>query len=100
MKSLKKTPSEVLKVRTSYTDELTSGVTLSSATVSAASCADGADVSGSLLASTTGTVSGSDVFFTVQAGEDGGLYVVRLVATLSDSSVLEDVWEVEVTKDL
>jgi hypothetical protein len=43
----------------------------------------GADVSVTLLYSTTGTVSGTDVVFGLQAGTDGKDYQVTVLATLN-----------------
>lgn len=78
---------EKLVIAVDYSNELPSGVTVSSGVVEAK------DSSGNLaavLASATATTTSTTAKCTVQDGQSGGEYVVTFLTTLSDGQVWED----------
>ena len=86
---LLKQPSEVMTRSIDFSGRLADGVTLSSATATVIDMLDNSDVSASLLASTTGTVSSPNASFTFQNGVDGRKYKVSVLGTLDNSDVTE-----------
>lgn len=70
-----------------FSDRVPSGVTISSATVACVK-ASTLELVNDMLASTTATVSGGNVSFTVLGGESGVDYRITVTATLSDSEVV------------
>lgn len=84
-----KQPGESYPIAIEYENKLPSGTTLSSGAVSAR-LLPALTLDNSVLASTTATLDSTRLKVKVQAGTDGNNYKITFLATLSDSSVLED----------
>lgn len=85
-----KQPSEKRTIAVEYQNELPSGVTLSSGTVSAISLADGSDASSAVLTSTTATISGTQARVQTKNGTNGVDYKITFLTTLSNTDIWED----------
>jgi hypothetical protein len=90
MITINKQPNERLPLAFEFLDRLPLGGELSSGVFSAIDIADGSDVTIDILVSPTGTVSGTQVRFSVIAGTEDHVYKVTLRATLTDGSILEE----------
>lgn len=78
-----------VEVDFSASGKLPSGTTISSGTVKAED--SGSDVSGTVLGSTSATISGGNkARVVVKAGTDGKEYKITFTVTLSDGSKLEE----------
>lgn len=79
-----KYPSDTFGIEYDFTNDLSTGETLSSAT---ASCyeADGTDKTASMVSATT--VTSPDLTFDVGSGTAGKIYTIKVVGTTSDSNV-------------
>jgi hypothetical protein len=82
--------SEVKTLAVEWSTALNTGVTISSGTVTAIRLDTGVSVSGTLLTTTTLTISGTKTVFTVQAGVAGVVYQLTLTVTLSNGNVLKE----------
>lgn len=84
-------PGEKLTYNLNFTDALDTGVTISSATVTAVRYHDGTSPTSSVLTSGTGTVTGSNkiVQFTIYQTSDGVDYLVTVTCTLSNGNFLK-----------
>jgi hypothetical protein len=71
-----------------FLQKMPSGATISGATVACVVNSTGEVKSGSMLASTTATISGSVAAFVVLGGENGELYKITVTATLSTGDIL------------
>lgn len=84
-----KTPTELKTLAIDFTDQLGTGVTISSGTVAAVDMESGATTSGTVLGSTTATISGNEARAVIRAGTNGTDHRITFTVTLSDSSVLQ-----------
>jgi hypothetical protein len=84
-----KQPAETYTVAIEYAGKLPSGATIVSGTVAAVRLDTGA-TDNTVLASTTATISGTQVRAKVQAGTDGLDYRLTFAVTLSTGDLLED----------
>ena len=73
-----------------YTSRIPSGVSVSSATLSAHDLLDGADVSPSVLGNTSATISNNTVQINAQAGVDGHDYLITVTTILSNADKVVD----------
>ena len=96
--TLTKQPSENYPLALQYYGNLPVGTSLSSAALSAIDLLDDSDATNIVLASPTGTISGTQVLFRVQGGATGKNYKITCLATLSDGSILEDEITLTVTE--
>ena len=80
-----KQPGEAFTIAADFVNELGTGETLSSQTVTAT--LDGADVASSVIASSS--ISGTRVLIGVQAGADGRDYLIKARAVTSLSNTYE-----------
>lgn len=71
-----------------FSNKLANGVTITGATIAAVNLLTQENVASSILASTTGTVSGGNVSFIALAGTNNTDYRVTVTATLSNSDIL------------
>jgi hypothetical protein len=71
-----------------FADKIPATVTLSSATGVAVIASTGEVVTGSILASGTGTISGTTASFVIMGGSNGVDYKITVTATLSSSDIL------------
>jgi hypothetical protein len=87
-----KEPNETLIRSMDYTGKLASGVTLVSSILSATNKATGANVSATLLVSTTGIVNVTDetVSFIVVNGTHNTDYEIKITTTVSSGDVYVD----------
>ncbi len=90
MITIPKQTRERLPLAFQFRDRLPLGAQLASGLFSAINIDTLADVTATILASPNGTVSGTEVRFSVIAGTDGDVYKITLLATLTDGSVLEE----------
>ena len=90
METITKQPSEVITYGIDFTARMPSGSSLSSAVASAVFLGDGSNASSSVLTSETCTIASSVAKFTVQSGLNGGDYKITILATLSNSNILEN----------
>lgn len=90
-----KQPSEQTTRAFEYANRLPFSATLSSATLTAYNLSTQATDT-SVLESTTGTVSGTQVRFRAKAGTNGVNYKITCYATLSNGDILEDDVEMRV----
>lgn len=89
MEKIIKQPSEIITYGVNFTARMPEGATLSSATVSAIFLGDGTSATGTVLLSSICTIVSSTAKFTVQSGINGGDYKITVLATLSNSNILE-----------
>ena len=85
-----KQPGENYPFSVDYTGQLPTGATLSSAAVTVIQIDTGTNVTATLLASGTATISGNQAIVRLQSGTNGQAYRITFLATLSDTSILED----------
>ncbi len=86
-----KQPSEQFVVGLEFYGKLPPGnVSISSATASAATYPGGVDATATVIQNTACTVRGTQVRVGVKAGASGTDYKVTVQTTLSDGSILED----------
>lgn len=90
MITVNKQTAERLPLAFEFRDRLPLGSQLLNGVFSAIDQADGSDVTATILVSPTGTVSGTQVRFTVIAGTPTHTYKITLLATLTDASILEE----------
>lgn len=83
-----KISTEKMPLSIDMTNRLPSSTTISSVTISAIDLSSNSDVSGTVLVSTTGTISGNVVKGIVQSGTLNKDYEIKFTCTLSDSSIL------------
>ncbi len=92
-----KQPSERQTVSVDFGSRLLGGVTIASATATGTEWSTGTTATNTILQSGTGTVNGESVEVTLKAGQtDGTKYKVTILATLSNSDILEEDLAVEV----
>lgn len=95
-----KQPNERLTVSVDLTARLLSGVTISSVAASAVVFSTGVDATSDVLQSTTGAVSGNYARITLKSGQTTGTkYRVKILATLSNSDILEEDLDVEIVEE-
>jgi hypothetical protein len=70
---------------------------ISSATASAIKVSDSSDATATVLQSTTCTISGTQVRCGVKGGANGIQYKITLSVTLSDNSILEEDFYLQIT---
>jgi len=91
-----KTPTELKTLAIDFTDQLGTGVTISSGTVAAVDTETGTSTAATVLGSTTATISGNEARAVIRAGTNGTNHRITFTVTLSDSSVLQYVVVMEV----
>ena len=85
--TMRKQPAERRTYTVDFSNKVPSAVTIASAAVAVVD-PDTLESHNSMLASTTGTVSGDTVSFVVLGGEDGREYKITVTATLSSADIL------------
>jgi len=85
--TMRKQPAERRTRTIDFAAKIPTAVTISGATVALVD-AETSESLNSLLASTTGTVSGTTVSFVVLGGTDGRNYKITVTATLSSGDIL------------
>jgi hypothetical protein len=97
LQSVTKQPSEEFTVALDFYGKLPPGnPTISSATASAATYPGGVDATATVISNTSCTVRGTQVRVGVRSGTSGVDYKVTITTTLSDGSILEDDFLLEV----
>lgn len=96
---LKKQPSESYTIGIEYDGKLPAGSTLTSGSVSAVDYYSGQVVSGTILGSTSATISGTQAKVLLRAGTSGRRYKVTFETTLDSLEVLEDDIIVDVVEE-
>lgn len=89
-RSFTKQPGESYTIAIEYLGNLPGTATLSSGTVAAIDVGSGASASGTVLATTTATISGTQSKIKVTAGTAGHEYKITFTNTLSTGEILED----------
>ena len=83
-----KQPPETYTTGVDFVDKLPAGISLSSGTVAAFDPA-GTDVSATVLANTTATISGTQALVRVLAGVHGVRYRIKFLCSLTNGDVRE-----------
>ena len=86
---LQKQPDEVLTRDIDCSGRLSGSVTVSSATATVIDILTNEVVTSTILSSATATVSSPNLTYTFQNGIDGRKYLVKILATLSNSDITE-----------
>lgn len=89
LESFEKQPAENFPFAVEFGGRMPSGLTLVSCALSAINTAT-ALTDNTVLASTTGTIVGTNAVARVKAGSNGSTYKITYLVTLSDDSVLEE----------
>lgn len=92
-----KQPSERLTLALEWSEKIPTGVSVVSATLSAIRTDTSADATSTVLSSSTGVISGTQVKMTVLAGTSGVDYKITILTTFSDGTILEEDWTMAVT---
>ena len=82
-----KRPSENYSVAIEWAGKMPTGLTLQSGTLTAVDHGTGADVTGTVLASPSAVIAGTQASFTGRAGNSPTDYLITLTVTLSDGSL-------------
>ena len=85
-----KQPSEKYTVAIEFADRLPSGRSLASAVISATVYSSGADATSTVVDTPTGTISGTQVQFTIKAGSSTVDYRITIIVTLDNGHTLEE----------
>lgn len=96
MHRFSKQPAERLTKALEWVNRLPPGVSVVSATLVAIRTDTSADVTSTVLTSSTGVISGTQVKLTVRDGTSSLCYKITILTTFSDGTILEEDWEMTV----